>query len=540
MSSAVNQAQVNALVEQIKRAYPKEYLKNWSEDFKYLKFQKDPVRFGVEILKERYAPDVEEMMMSVANYSSTVAISANATGKSHSAATLAWWYYLCFPNSIVVTASAPPLENLKRILWGEIGKKVSRNKSILDGHTYNVMSISKSEWHYMIGVAIPQSGTPEERMAKFSGKHAPHMMFILDEADAIQNEIFTAIDSCLSGGTVKLLCMFNPRRMSGSCYNLIRDKRANVVHMSAMNHPNVKTKTNVIPGAVTADITIKRINECSIPIFNGEEPDQYCFEVPNFLVGEVAKDDKGFEYPPLSPGWRRVTERRFFHQVLGIFGPEGENQLIQKDWIDKARFRWDDYVSRFGENPPEAVRPVLGADISDIGDDNSALCRRYGDWVARFDRWKGIHPNESADRIAEVAKFVKSHDVKIDGVGLGVDVAPLLRKHGVKATSVIASAKPTKVRKEDNREYKFNKMRDQLCWEVAEWLASDTSMIPPDEKLIEECLVLTYESDKITGKLRVLSKDSIRKLIGRSPDTFDSLALTFAPKNRAPKVWSLS
>jgi hypothetical protein len=389
-------------------------------------------------------------------------------------------------------------------------------------------------------VAIPQSGTPEERMAKFSGKHAENMLFLADEADGIDSSIFTAISSCMSGGNCKLLCMFNPRFASGFVYNLIRDKRASVVHMSALNHPNVVQKSNIIPGAVTHEITIRRIHECSIPLYLEDEPDQYSFQVPDFLVGEVVIDDKGAELPPLAPGWRKVTDRRFFHQVLGIFGPEGENQLIQKDWIDKARFRWDDYVSRFGEKPPEAVRPVLGADIADVGDDSSCLCRRYGDWVARFERWKGIHPNESADKIAEVAKFVKSIDVRVDSVGLGCDVPPLLRKQGVKATAVIASEKPTKTHKKDNKEFKFNKMRDQLCWDVAEWVATDTSMLPPDEKLIEEMLCMTYDSDKITGKIRVLSKDQIRKLIGRSPDTFDSLAMTFSQKSRPPRVWSLS
>ncbi len=537
--TAVDYSQVESIAQHLMNTYPPEYLRAWAEQHKYMRYQQDPVGFGRMVLKERYTPDVVRLMESVRDHNVTIAISANATGKTFCAASLAWWHYLCFPNSITITASAPPLDNLKRLLWGEIAKKITKNKEILEGSVFNVMRIARTDWNYIVGVAIPQSGPPEERTAKFSGKHAENLMFICDESDAIDIEIFTGISNCMSGGNVKLLCMFNPKLMSGWVWQQIRDNRANVVHLTAFDHINVQEGQNIFPGAVTREITVKRINECSMPLYHDEEPDQYCFEVPDFLVGTVASNDKGDEYPPLLPGWRRVTERRFFHQVLGRFGPQGENQLIQKDWVDKARFRWDDYVSRFGEKPPELVRPVLGLDISDTGDDSSALCKRYGDWVAPFERWKGISPNESADRVAAVAQFLKSSDVKVDSIGVGADVQPLIRKQGVKASKVVASEKPTKTYKQDGKDLKFNKLRDQICWETAEWFSSDSAMIPPDEKLIEECLVLTYETDKTTGRLRVLSKDNVRKLLGRSPDTFDSLALTFAPKSRAPKIYSM-
>ena len=71
----------------------------------------------------------------------------------------------------------------------------------------------------------------------------------------------------------------------------------------------------------------------------------------------------------------------------------------------------------------------------------------------------------------------------------------------------------------------FGIIRDQLLWDVREWLRCDDAMLPPDEKLIEELLVLTYSTD--TGKVKILEKKEIKILIKRSPDRMDALSLTF-------------
>jgi hypothetical protein len=127
--------------------------------------------------------------------------------------------------------------------------------------------------------------------------------------------------------------------------------------------------------------------------------------------------------------------------------------------------------------------------------------------------------------------------VNVDSIGIGVDVAPLLRKAGVKASGINIAEKPTKEYKKDEKNVlKFFKLRDQLYWDTAEWIKSDYSMLPPDERLIEEAMCITYEEDKTTRKIRVLSKDKMKDALGRSPDHWDSLTLTFAPKPRSPKA----
>ena len=60
--------------------------------------------------------------------------------------------------------------------------------------------IIRSDKSFIQGVAIPMSGSPEEREAKFSGKHSPVLIFIVDEGDAVPEEVYKGIEGCMSGG----------------------------------------------------------------------------------------------------------------------------------------------------------------------------------------------------------------------------------------------------------------------------------------------------------------------------------------------------
>jgi hypothetical protein len=539
-SVAIDQTQVNELAKRLLEAYPKEYLANWSSDYKYIKYQHSPQLFGEQVLGEKFTEDMKRLMQAVVDHSTVAAISGNGVGKTFCAATIALWHFLCFPNSQTFLLSAPPESNLRRLLWGEIWKKVRKHKEIFEKFKQTDMQISRSEWSYVTGIAIPQSGTDEQREAKVSGKHAPHLMFILDEADGVDNACYKGIDACKSGGEARLLCLYNPRKSAGWVYKAVRDGIAKTVNVSVFTHPNVITGENIIPGAVTRNKTLVRIHECSLPVQDSEgQNDPTCFKVPDFLVGCVGISDSNKEYPPIQEGYRKIIDNRFYHQVLGIYGGTGENQLIAKDHIDAARSRWDLYRATYGENPPEGIRPIIGFDVADLGDDTSVICRRYGGWVARFEKWRGITPDESSIRVADSAKHYNAANVMVDSCGVGAPCHSLIRKQHVKATRVMVSEKPTrKADLEGEHKAEFHILRDQLWWEVREWMSSDVAMLPPDELLLEELLIVDYEERN--GKIWVMSKDKMRELLGRSPDTADSLVLTFSPASRRPRVWSLT
>lgn len=495
-------------------------------------YQQSPERFGEEVLGEWYTEDVISLMHSVRDHRSTVARSANATGKSHAAARIALWFLLSFPGAQVYTAAAPPESNLRNILWGELGYLLERHKHLFRGFKLNDLKVVQSQnkkW-FLTGVTIPTSGTPAKREAAFSGKHAPYMLFICDEGDGIPPEVYRGIESCMSGGHVRLLVMFNPRHESGPVYLMERDRVANVVELSAFRHPNVVTGEELIPGAVNRDTTLRRINEWTKPLGEGEKVDEECFEVPAFLVGTSTRNFAGEQYPPLRSGWRRVVEPQFSYMVLGKYPAAAEGQLISRAWVKMARDRWDQYMERYGTRQPPHLKqqPILGGDVSEGGKDFCVAALRYPNgFIPELIGWNGLDVDETADRFAQIYHEYQVARACIDGNGFGAGVAPAMtnRHQCEEVYGVKVQTRPTF----EVEEGEFDRMRDQLWWYVRCWLRhSPTAMLPPDELLCEELTTPTYVVDR--GKIKVLKKDGkggLREKLRRSPDRAEALMMTF-------------
>lgn len=495
------------------------------------RYAENPVSFGREILGEDYTEGVIKVMHSVRDNPVTIARSANGVGKSHGAARIATWWFCCFEDAQVYITAAPPLENLKRILWGQVMSVVERKPDLFYGFKLRSLKIIRDSQSFMDGVAIPTSGTSQEREAKFSGKHSPHLLFIVDEGDAVPDEVYKGIESCMSGGMARLLVMFNPRIQYGPVYMKESERQANVVRLSAFEHPNVVTGRDVFPGAVTRQTVVRRINEWTRELAPDEKIEDDCFQVPEFLekVSGVGLD--GREYPPLPAGYRKIKEAAFSYMVLGEYPPLGSSQLISEVWINNARSRWDAYVSTHGEMPPQGTRPILGIDIAELGSDSNVLCARYGGYVSRLKTWGNIDVDESATKGLNLYRDLNAEIAFICATGVGAGVAPSMSRQGrhdpnkVRAIGIKVAEKPLNFIKTELGE--FNTLRDQLWWAIREWLRTDSgAMLPPDPMLLEELKTPTYEVNK---KLEVMPKARMRELLRRSPDRADALGLTFAP-----------
>lgn len=489
----------------------------------YTQYQDDPVGFCEDILGETLTDDVKEMMESVRDNPVTVAMSANATGKSHGSSRVAIWWYKSFQNSQVYTAAAPPEQNLRRILWGEISDCVEKHPELFSSDDITALSISRSALSFVSGVTIPSSGTESAREAKFSGKHSEHLLFEIDEGDAVPDEVYRGIESCMSGGHARLLIMFNPRSEQGAVYRMIRDGRANVVKLSAFSHPNVLTGQNIIPGAVDRQTTARRIYDWTRLLTDGEEPGEDCFKLPEFLEGTKAKSLSGSEYPPLKPGWYKIMQSAFSYMVLGEYPAQGSTKLISREWIDAARSRWNEYVAVCGEKPPAYTSGIMGLDVAEYGSDSNCACFRYGGYVEKLVTWGGIDLSSTADKAVSEYQNRDVIRVNVDATGVGASIPSQMSRKSCSAIGIKVASRPT----ESTDLGEFRILRDQLWWNVREWLRTDPgAMLPPDEQLIEELMTPDYRVEN--GKIRIMKKDTMRELLRRSPDSADALCLTFA------------
>lgn len=538
------------------------------------KYQDNPVGFiEKELGVENLYQDLIDVSNSVRDNKITLAMSSNGTGKTFIASRLAAWFYLCFPDSQVICAAAPPEENLKQGLFSEISNVYYKyRKTLFKSHAITTLKITDDIGaiddvdeinlkHFLIGKAIPSAGTPERRKASFSGKHAKYQLYIVDEADGCPDEIFEAIDGCLSGSHVRLLCLFNPRQKSGYVYDMWKEELGHIVNLNAFNHPNVITGEEVIPGAVSRDKTIQRILEWTTPVRDGDEKDEInCFEIPEYLVGAVGISSSGKKYPALEGGWRRIKDSQFATITLGRYPATSQNALFNEVDIDNAITRWKLFKAQYGDTATAGIRPVLGMDVADEGSDDSCVVAKYGNFISQFVPWSGVDLDRSADRLAQMYTDLDAIQAQVEADGIGAAIPPKVSSmfywrceniecSGVSKTYLDTTIyqcpichkdmvrchfniKKVYVSSPSNKKCEFGKlglMRDELAWEVAEWLKKEPSaMLPDDKDLKRQMLVYTYKEDPNSGKIKVSDKKTVKKLLkGKSDDKFAALRQAF-------------
>ena len=492
--------------------------------------------FGVTL-----SAGIRRMYESVQEHRRTVVLSANSMGKTHGAARLAlalWQVYAAaddVENVKVYTAAAPPEENLKKNLWSEISTALKdESAGLFDEATTTTMNVQSAPGAFVTGVTIPASGTDAEREARFSGKHADALFFFIDEGDAVPKPVYDGIESCMSGGSVaRLLIMLNPRAPRGEVYRMVKDGEAHVVRLSALDHENIVSGEQRIPGAVDRETVVRRLAQWSRSLAGGEDTTgRVTYEVPDHLVGCTATREGGGQTTPLDAGERVVTDHRLCHMVLGVYPPAGTDQLISREWIEKAQQRWRRYASAHGETPTGGR---IGYDVASEGEDRNCVCHRVGDFVRRFAPamlWKGVDSSAGAQKVNGLYDRLRWARGYVDTGGVG-DGVPAQIKHGDVQGVQFGESAPEAGSRGDGPDVQCHRMRDYLYWSVREWLRSDDAMLPPDEGLADELATPTYEKT-VKGAIRVQSKDEMRTALGRSPDKLDALALTFAPDQNLP------
>lgn len=509
-------------------------------------------------LEAEFTPDIEEMIRSVEQNPITVCKSANSVGKTHGAAHVAVAFFLANENSQVYTMAAPPESNLKNLLWGEIGAIAGKHPQ----HFQDMKKVStasmeirrKDRWKsFITGVTIPQTSSKDLLKARFSGKHAPYFLAIVDEGDAVPEAVYEALEGCMSGGIVaRLLVMFNPRGKYGVPYHMEDQKLAKVITISAFTHPNVVEGKNIFPGAVSQNTTIKRIHEWTRPMRDGDSLDESCFQIPVFLEGKRGISGSGALLPPLKPGFRKVTDPSFSYMVLARYPTMLLNQLIDLQWVEQAKLRWKLWQESHGDVPPEHVFPIGGFDVAEEGDDKCVYTLRYGGYVAPQIVWGKMNIEESLKKVMGLHSKNKVNFTNVDATGVGAAIPPIMNSHGYDANRIMVSALAEDYVKPPEEggllpEYdltdisnlvKFRTVRDQMLWGLREWLRLDPSaMLPPDEELDRELTSVLYSKDTV-GNIVVSNSADLKATLRRSPDKLMSLALTFArPKETKKNVF---
>jgi len=251
----------------------------------------------------------------------------------------------------------------------------------------------------------------------------------------------------------------------------------------------------------------------------------------------------------MDPAW---AEQRLKHwgenssvyqrDVLGNFAADEESSLIPLDWVEAANLRWQKWLDAGGVIPADGICTV-GVDPAGEGKDDTVICPKYGDLVPELVRYKGKELMAATGQVVAMIKQAEGGNgrkvypmVEINGLGTGMVSRLREQEYPVIPVNVSRKSKAT-----DRHGYwKMADVRTQLAWAVREWLdpANDSeAMLPPDDKLTGDIMAQGYDmlSD---GTIKLWSKDKVKDLIRRSPDSFDGLKMGFFPITHPPALVS--
>jgi hypothetical protein len=445
-----------------------------------LRWRDDPVAFAKEAMgiKAIYGRQAE-MLRAVAGNDRTAVRSGHKVGKSTSAAVLAsWWVGTRRKGRVVMTSSG--FRQVKDILWRELRRIVREAPRGLGGK----MSLDPSSgWKFRDGrEVIGLSASEPEKIAGYSGEE---MLFILDEASGINEEIFEALEGNRAADGTKIVMFSNPTRTSGTFYDAFNTKQKfwHRIHISSKESPNVT-------------------GEMKIPGLAG----------PGWLAEKLEE-------------WG-ATSSIYQVRVEGNFPTQGSNAVISQHHVEMSRTKHESNVF----SGPLSV----GVDVARFGDDESVIRGRRGKKALPAEHLAHNRTDEVADAVIQYVRKWKGAElakprVKVDVIGVGGGVADYLKRHysgevEVVEVNVSEAATATEgIDKHGERKPTFSKLRDQLWFAIGDWL-KEGGTYEADDKLDQELVAPTYGFDA-QGRRKVSSKDEMRKIIGRSPDRADALGL---------------
>ena len=197
--------------------------------------------------------------------------------------------------------------------------------------------------------------------------------------------------------------------------------------------------------------------------------------------------------------------------ALDAFRNPVADRFIKADIVNKAR-----------KNKITSESPlVIGIDPAISDHDRTAIIRRKGRLAYNCETHFNMNTMELVGLIRRIIDKERPAKVCIDCIGIGAGIVDRLLEIGydcVEGVNVARSA---------NDKDKFKNLRAELWHDMREWLAQDMPVqIPDSDELLGDLTSLGYKFDS-SARLQIESKDDLRKRGMKSPDTADSLALTF-------------
>lgn len=412
--------------------------------------------------------------------------SGQKTGKTKLASWIAFWFFECFDNAKVLMCAAIEAQT-KNVLWDALWQTYTQAKKSgveIDGSFASSPAggfVSPDGLRSIKGI----SGREIEAVAGYSGRQ----LVIVDEASHLPQKKAEAFEGNSMGGEGYHFWISQPLRNEGPFYEAFHGQKDywQTFHLNSLDIANWQAETGVrVPGLATLE-KIEQNRE----MFGGVDSPFYILRV----LGEWLRNETG--------------------------------KIVPMYVIREAVERWagasEEGVLRIGYDP---------AGPGDQGDDHAWAVVR-GSKCLQIIRRRGLSVDAAMSDTYALMRVHKRDDetplLMIDSEGpIGSEYYGRFRAdsehrriHDVANAFEVYGVKPSSKTVRDPT--KFQRVRDELWWVLAEWLGSGGS-IPNDDKLQGELHAPEWSSLP-GGQLQATAKPVLRDLLNRSTDSADALAV---------------
>jgi len=384
---------------------------------------------------------------------------------THNSTVLSWvilWYLFCHKDA-QIPCTAPTSDQMHDVLWKEVAKWLQKMPPEIK---------EKYEWsnNYIRIVESPETWFARAKTARkespeaLAGVHGDYVLFLIDEASGVPEEIFNTAEGALTDKRAIVIMISNPTRLIGYFYDSHNSDKENweCLHFSSEDSPIVDKEY------------VERILDK-----HGKESDEYAIRVQGNFPKADAMDEAG--YMPL---------------------------FLKED------LRFTEADSFIGETR-------MGVDPAGAGKDKTV-------WVVRDNFKAKIVAVEKTSNSKSIAQKtltlmqyynVSPEYVVVDNFGVGANVAQELAMAGKQVQALNVGEK---CEKEEDSEL-FQNIKAMGFWKAREWVRKGGELV--NHSSWDELLTIRQRKE-LNGKMKIMGKIEMKKKGLKSPDHADAFMMT--------------
>jgi hypothetical protein len=427
-------------------------------------YRNDPNKFVKEVLGVEPDEWQQDFLNAVATGERKISIRSGHGVGKSTTASWAMLWFLLTRYPVKVVVTAPTSAQLYDALFAELKRWVKE----LPQPVQDLLDVKQERIELKASATeafISARTSRAEQPEALQGVHSDNVMLVADEASGVPEAVFEAAAGSMSGHNALTILLGNPVRSSGFFFD---------------THNRLK------------DEWWTRRVSC----------------IDSTRVSKEYVDDMKSRYGEESNAFRI--------RVLGDFPRSDDDTIIPMDLLESAKHR----DTRAYEDAPI----VWGLDVARFGSDSSVLCKRQSNVVHTLERWRNLDLMQLTGAV--VAQYEacdhksRPTEILVDSIGLGAGVVDRLRELNLPARGINVSESPA-------MGGTYLNLRAELWHKAKAWLEKRDCKIPNNEDLIGELATVRYTFTS-NGKIKIESKDDIRRRGLKSPDMADAFVLTFA------------